>query len=251
MDRSIIEGDPHSLIEGMALCGYAIGANQGYVYIRAEYPMAVEHLQKAIEQARKYGLLGSDIFSSGFAFDLEIRVGAGAFVCGEETALLASVEGRRGEPRPKPPYPAQAGLWNKPTVINNVETYANLPSIILEGSEWFRSIGNEKSPGTKVFALAGQVVNTGLVEVPMGTPLGDIIFDIGGGIIGKRDFKAAQTGGPSGGCIPASGLNVPVDYESLREWGTIMGSGGLIVMDENTCMVDLAKFFLDFCQDEW
>ena len=250
MDRSIIEGDPHSLIEGMALAGYAIGANQGYVYVRAEYPMAVEHLQKAIEQARNYGLLGSDIFGSGFNFDLEIRVGAGAFVCGEETALLASVEGRRGEPRPKPPYPAQAGLWNKPTVINNVETYANLPSIILEGSEWFRSIGNEKSPGTKVFALAGQVVNTGLVEVPMGTPLGDIIFDIGGGIIGKRDFKAAQTGGPSGGCIPASGLNVPVDYESLREWGTIMGSGGLIVMDENTCMVDLAKFFLDFCQDE-
>ena len=250
MDRSIIEGDPHSLIEGMALAGYAIGANQGYVYVRAEYPMAVEHLQKAIEQARNYGLLGSDIFGSGFNFDLEIRVGAGAFVCGEETALLASVEGRRGEPRPKPPYPAQAGLWNKPTVINNVETYANLPSIILEGSEWFRSIGNEKSPGTKVFALAGQVVNTGLVEVPMGTPLGDIICDIGGGIIGKWDFKAAQTGGPSGGCIPASGLNVPVDYESLREWGTIMGSGGLIVMDENTCMVDLAKFFLDFCQDE-
>ena len=249
MDRSIIEGDPHSLIEGMALAGYAIGANQGYVYVRAEYPMAVEHLQKAIEQARNYGLLGSDIFGSGFNFDLEIRVGAGAFVCGEETALLASVEGRRAS-RPKPPYPAQAGLWNKPTVINNVETYANLPSIILEGSEWFRSIGNEKSPGTKVFALAGQVVNTGLVEVPMGTPLGDIIFDIGGGIIGKRDFKAAQTGGPSGGCIPASGLNVPVDYESLREWGTIMGSGGLIVMDENTCMVDLAKFFLDFCQDE-
>ncbi|MGI6537024.1 MAG: NADH-quinone oxidoreductase subunit NuoF [Caldicoprobacterales bacterium] len=250
MDRSIIEGDPHSLIEGMALCGYAIGANQGYVYIRAEYPMAVEHLQKAIEQARKYGLLGSDIFSSGFAFDLEIRVGAGAFVCGEETALLASLEGRRGEPRPKPPYPAQEGLWNQPTVINNVETYANLPSIILKGPKWFRSIGTERSPGTKVFALAGQAVNTGLVEVPMGTPLGDIIFDIGGGIIGKKNFKAAQTGGPSGGCIPAGGLNVPVDYESLREWGTIMGSGGLIVMDENTCMVDLAKFFLDFCQDE-
>jgi len=250
MDRSIIEGDPHTLIEGMAIAGYAIGAEQGYVYIRAEYPMAVEHLEKAIAQAREYGLLGKNILGSGFHFDLEIRVGAGAFVCGEETALLSSVEGKRGEPRPKPPFPAEKGLWGKPTLLNNVETYANIPAIILEGPEWFKSMGTEKSPGTKVFALAGNVVNTGLVEVPMGTPLGDIIFDIGGGIIGKREFKAAQTGGPSGGCIPASGLNIPVDYESLKEWGTIMGSGGLIVMDERTCMVDLAKYFLDFVQEE-
>lgn len=250
MDRSVIEGDPHTLIEGMAIAGYTIGASQGYVYIRAEYPMAVEHLQKAISQAREYGVLGKNIFNSGFDFDLKIRVGAGAFVCGEETALLASVEGKRGEPKPKPPFPAQKGLWKKPTVLNNVETYANIPAIILEGAEWFKSIGTEQSPGTKVFALAGAVVNTGLVEVPMGTHLGDIIFDIGGGIIGKREFKAAQTGGPSGGCIPASGLNVPMDYESLKEWGTIMGSGGLIVMDEKTCMVDLAKFFLDFVKDE-
>ena len=250
MDRSIIEGDPHTLIEGMAIAGYAVGANQGYVYIRAEYPMAVKHLENAIRQAREYGLLGSNILGTGYDFDLEIRVGAGAFVCGEETALLASVEGKRGEPRPKPPFPAQQGLWGKPTLLSNVETYANVPAIILEGPEWFRSIGTEKSPGTKVFALAGQVENTGLVEVPMGTPLGDIIFDIGSGIIDKKEFKGAQTGGPSGGCIPAGGLNVPVDYESLRDWGTIMGSGGLIVMDENTCMVDLAKFFLEFCQDE-
>ena len=250
MDRSIIEGDPHTLIEGMAIAGYAVGANQGYVYIRAEYPMAVKHLENAIRQAREYGLLGSNILGTGFDFDLEIRVGAGAFVCGEETALLASVEGKRGEPRPKPPFPAQQGLWGKPTLLSNVETYANVPAIILEGPEWFRSIGTGKSPGTKVFALAGQVENTGLVEVPMGTPLGDIIFDIGSGIIDKKEFKGAQTGGPSGGCIPAGGLNVPVDYESLRDWGTIMGSGGLIVMDENTCMVDLAKFFLEFCQDE-
>ena len=238
------------MIEGMAIAGYAVGANQGYVYIRAEYPMAVKHLENAIRQAREYGLLGSNILGTGYDFDLEIRVGAGAFVCGEETALLASVEGKRGEPRPKPPFPAQQGLWGKPTLLSNVETYANVPAIILEGPEWFRSIGTEKSPGTKVFALAGQVENTGLVEVPMGTPLGDIIFDIGSGIIDKKEFKGAQTGGPSGGCIPAGGLNVPVDYESLRDWGTIMGSGGLIVMDENTCMVDLAKFFLEFCQDE-
>jgi len=250
MDRSIIEGDPHTLIEGMAVAGYAVGANQGFVYIRAEYPMAVDHLNKAIKQARSYGLLGRDILGSGFDFDIEIRVGAGAFVCGEETALLASIEGKRGEPRPKPPFPAVKGLWGQPTLLNNVETYANIPSIILEGPEWFRSIGTEKRPGTKVFALADKVVNTGLVEVPMGTPLGDIIFDIGGGIINKKEFKAAQTGGPSGGCIPASGLNIPVDYESLKEWGTIMGSGGLIVMDEETCMVDLAKYFLDFCRDE-
>lgn len=250
MDRSIIEGDPHTLIEGMAIAGFAIGSNQGYVYIRAEYPMALEHLEKAINQARERGLLGKNILNSGFDFDIEVRVGAGAFVCGEETALLASIEGKRGEPRPKPPFPAEEGLWHKPTLLNNVETYANVPPIVLEGPEWFRSTGTEKSPGTKVFALAGNVVNTGLVEVPMGTPLGEIIFDIGGGIIDKKEFKAAQTGGPSGGCIPASGLNVPVDYESLGEWGTIMGSGGLIVMDENTCMVDLAKFFLDFVKDE-
>lgn len=250
MDRSIIEGDPHNLIEGMAIAAYAVGANQGYVYIRAEYPMAVEHLKYAIEQAREYGLLGTDILGSGFDFNLEIRVGAGAFVCGEETALLRSIEGKRGEPRPKPPFPAQQGLWQHPTLLNNVETYANVSTIILEGPQWFKNIGTEKSKGTKVFALAGDVVNSGLVEVPMGTPLGDIIFDIGGGIINKREFKAAQTGGPSGGCIPASGLNIPVDYDSLQEWGTIMGSGGLIVIDENTCMVDLAKFFLEFCQDE-
>lgn len=250
MDRSIIEGDPHNLIEGMAIAAYAVGANQGYVYIRAEYPMAVEHLKYAIEQAREYGLLGTDILGSGFDFNLEIRVGAGAFVCGEETALLRSIEGKRGEPRPKPPFPAQQGLWQHPTLLNNVETYANVSTIILKGPQWFKNIGTEKSKGTKVFALAGDVVNSGLVEVPMGTPLGDIIFDIGGGIINKREFKAAQTGGPSGGCIPASGLNIPVDYDSLQEWGTIMGSGGLIVIDENTCMVDLAKFFLEFCQDE-
>jgi NADH-quinone oxidoreductase subunit F len=250
MDRSIIEGDPHTLIEGMAIAAYAVGANKGYVYIRAEYPMAVEHLERAIEQAREYGLLGTNILNSGFDFTLEIRVGAGAFVCGEETALLGSIEGKRGEPRPKPPFPAQQGLWQQPTLLSNVETYANVSAIILEGPQWFRSMGSEKSPGTKVFALAGEVVNTGLVEVPMGTPLGDIIFDIGGGIIDKKDFKGAQTGGPSGGCIPASGLNIPVDYDSLKEWGTIMGSGGLIVIDEDTCMVDLAKFFLEFCQDE-
>ncbi len=250
MDRSIIEGDPHTLIEGMAIAGYSIGSDQGFVYIRAEYPMAVEHLEMALAQARSYGLLGKNILGSGFDFDIEIRVGAGAFVCGEETALLASIEGKRGEPRPKPPFPAQKGLWGKPTLINNVETYANVAPIILEGPEWFKQFGTEKSPGTKVFALAGNVVNTGLVEVAMGTPLGDIIFDIGGGIINKKEFKAAQTGGPSGGAIPAAGLNVPVDYESLKEWGTIMGSGGLIVMDEETCMVDLAKFFLDFCRDE-
>ena len=250
MDRSIIEGDPHTLIEGMIIAGYAVGAEQGFVYIRAEYPMAVEHLEKAIAQAKAYGLLGRNILASGFDFDIEIRVGAGAFVCGEETALIASIEGKRGEPRPKPPFPAQKGLWGQPTLLNNVETYANVAPIILEGPEWFRQYGTEKSPGTKVFALAGNVVNTGLVEVPMGTPLGDIIFDVGGGIINKKEFKAAQTGGPSGGCIPASGLNVPVDYESLKDWGTIMGSGGLIVMDEETCMVDLAKFFLDFCRDE-
>ncbi|MEW6522692.1 MAG: NADH-quinone oxidoreductase subunit NuoF [Bacillota bacterium] len=250
MDRSILEGDPHSVIEAMAIAGYAVGANQGYVYVRAEYPLAVARLSIAIEQARQYGMLGKDIFGTGFDFDLEIRVGAGAFVCGEETALLASIEGRRGEPRPRPPFPAVEGLWSRPTLLNNVETYANVPLIILRGADWYASIGSEKSRGTKVFALAGKIRNTGLVEVPMGIPLGEIIFDIGGGIPGGKKFKAAQTGGPSGGCIPAPYLNTPVDYDSLVELGTIMGSGGLVIMDEDTCMVDLAKFFIEFCQDE-
>ncbi|NPV69129.1 MAG: NADH-quinone oxidoreductase subunit NuoF [Firmicutes bacterium] len=250
MDRSVLEGDPHTVIEAMAICGYAIGANQGYVYVRAEYPLAVERLGKAIVQAREYGLLGNNIFGTPFSFDLEIRVGAGAFVCGEETALLASVMGKRGEPRPRPPFPAQSGLWDKPTVLNNVETWANVPPIILKGPEWFASLGTEKSKGTKVFALAGKIQNTGLVEVPMGIPLGEIIYDIGGGIPKGKKFKAAQTGGPSGGCIPPEYLSTPVDYESLAALGTIMGSGGLIIMDEDTCMVDLAKFFLEFCQDE-
>ncbi|HOA14719.1 MAG TPA: NADH-quinone oxidoreductase subunit NuoF [Bacillota bacterium] len=250
MDRSVLEGDPHSVIEGMAIAAYAVGASHGYVYVRAEYPLAIANLGNALEQAKAHGWLGKDIKGSGFDFDLEIRVGAGAFVCGEETALLASVEGKRGEPRPRPPFPAQEGLWGKPTVLNNVETYANVAPIILNGWEWFASIGTEKSKGTKVFALAGKIRNTGLVEIPMGTPLGDIIYDIGGGIPGGKKFKAAQTGGPSGGCIPVQHLNTPVDYETLKELGTIMGSGGLIVMDEDTCMVDLAKFFLTFIQDE-
>ncbi len=250
MDRSVLEGDPHSVLEAMAICGYAVGAGQGYVYVRAEYPLAVERLGLAIHQAREYGFLGRDILGSGFDFDMAIRVGAGAFVCGEETALLASIEGRRGEPRPRPPFPAQAGLWGKPTVLNNVETWANIPPIILRGPEWYAAIGTAKGKGTKVFALAGKVVNTGLVETPLGTPLGEIIFDIGGGVPRGKAFKAAQTGGPSGGCIPRQFLNVPVDYESLAELGTIMGSGGLIVVDEDTCMVDLAKFFIEFCQDE-
>ncbi|HCC32321.1 MAG TPA: hydrogenase [Clostridiales bacterium] len=250
MDRSVLEGDPHSVLEAMAICGYAVGAGQGYVYVRAEYPLAVERLGLAIRQAREYGLLGEDVLGSGFGFDVAIRVGAGAFVCGEETALLASVEGRRGEPRPRPPFPAQAGLWGKPTVLNNVETWANIPPIILRGAEWYAAIGTPKGKGTKVFALAGKVANTGLVETPLGTPLGEIIFDIGGGVPRGKTFKAAQTGGPSGGCIPRQFLNVPVDYESLAELGTIMGSGGLIVVDEDTCMVDLAKFFIEFCQDE-
>jgi len=250
MDRSILEGDPHSVLEAMAICGYAIGSAKGYIYVRAEYPLAVERLELAISKAREYGLLGDNIFGSGFSFDVEIRVGAGAFVCGEETALLASIEGRRGEPRPKPPFPAQEGLWGKPTVINNVETWANIPQIILNGAPWFASMGTEKSKGTKVFALAGKVNNTGLVEVPMGTTLREIIFDIGGGIAGGKEFKAVQTGGPSGGCIPAEYLDTPVDYESLNQLGTIMGSGGMIIVDEDTCMVDLAKFFLDFVRDE-
>ncbi len=250
MDRSVLEGDPHNVIEAMAIAAYSVGASQGYVYVRAEYPLAVERLAHAITQAREYGLLGKNLFGTGFDFDLDIRMGAGAFVCGEETALMASLEGRRGEPRPRPPFPAQQGLWNKPTLLNNVETYANIPVVLLKGGDEFAKLGTEKSRGTKVFALAGAINNTGLVEVPMGTSLGDIIFDIGGGIRNGREFKAAQTGGPSGGCIPKEQLNVPMDYESLKELGAIMGSGGLIVMDEDTCMVDLARFFLDFTQDE-
>ncbi len=250
MDRSTLEGDPHSVLEGMAIAGYAIGASRGFIYIRAEYPIAVRRLVIAIRQAREKGLLGKNIFNSGFDFDIEIRLGAGAFVCGEETALLTSIMGRRGEPRPRPPFPANSGLWDRPTIINNVETFANVPSIILKGPEWFASIGTEGSKGTKVFALAGKINNNGLVEVPMGTTLGDIVFDIGGGIPGRKRFKAAQTGGPSGGCIPVQHLNTPIDYESLSALGTIMGSGGLIVMDEDTCMVDLARFFLEFVQDE-
>lgn len=250
MDRSILEGDPHSVIEAMAIAGYAVGANQGYVYVRAEYPLAVERLKHAINQAREKGLLGRNILNSGFNFDLDIKVGAGAFVCGEETALIASAEGKRGEPRPKPPFPASEGFMGKPTLINNVETYANICPIILRGADWFASYGTENSKGTKVFALAGKIKNTGLVEVPMGTTLGEIIYDIGGGIPGRKKFKAAQTGGPSGGCIPRQYLNTPVDYESLKELGTIMGSGGLIVVDEDTCMVDFAKYFLEFVQEE-
>ncbi|MGI9953475.1 NADH-quinone oxidoreductase subunit NuoF [Moorellaceae bacterium AZ2] len=250
MDRSILEGDPHAVLEGMAIAGYAIGASQGYIYVRAEYPLAVHRLKIAISQAREKGLLGKNLFNSGFDFDVDIRLGAGAFVCGEETALLASIEGRRGEPRPRPPFPAVSGLWGKPTVINNVETLANVPTIIRNGWEWFASIGTEKSKGTKVFALAGKINNNGLIEVPMGTTLGQIIYDIGGGVPGGKKFKAAQIGGPSGGCIPAEHLNVPIDYDSLTALGTIMGSGGLIIMDEDTCMVYLAKFFLDFVKDE-
>jgi len=250
MDRSVLEGDPHSVIEAMIIAGYAVGAHQGYVYVRAEYPLAIERLTRAIQQAREWGFLNHDILGTGFGFDLDIRIGAGAFVCGEETALMASIEGKRGEPRPRPPFPAISGLWGCPTLLNNVETYANVTWIILNGAEAFAAIGNESSKGTKVFALAGNVVNTGLVEVPMGMPLGDLIFDIGGGVRGGKKFKAAQAGGPSGGCIPAEHLNVPMDYDQLKELGAMMGSGGLIVMDENTCMVDLARYFLDFIQDE-
>ncbi len=250
MDRSILEGDPHSVIEAMAICGYAIGATKGYVYVRAEYPIAVTRLQNAIDQANEYGLLGKNIFGSGFDFDLEIRLGAGAFVCGEETALMTSIEGNRGEPRPRPPYPAVKGLYNSPTVENNVETFANIPQIILNGVEWFTSMGTEKSKGTKVFALGGKIEHTGLVEIPMGTTLREIIYDIGGGIPDGKKFKAAQTGGPSGGCIPASLIDTEVDYDNLVSIGCMMGSGGLIVMDEDTCMVDMAKFFLEFTVDE-
>ena len=250
MDRSVLEGDPHSVLEAMAIAGYAIGANQGYIYIRAEYPIAVKRLQIAIEQAREYGLLGKNIFDSGFDFDIDIRLGAGAFVCGEETALMTSIEGKRGEPRVRPPFPAVKGLFGVPTVLNNVETYANIPQIILKGAEWFRSIGTERSPGTKVFALGGKITNTGLVEVPMGTTLREVVEEIGGGVPGGHTFKAAQTGGPSGGCIPAKLIDTPIDYDNLIAIGSMMGSGGLIVMDDTTCMVDIAKFFLEFTVDE-
>ena len=250
MDRSILEGDPHALIEAMAIAGYAIGADQGYVYVRAEYPIAVQRLQVAIDQAKEYGLLGDDIFGTGFKFNLDLRLGAGAFVCGEETALMTSIEGKRGEPRPRPPFPAVKGLYGRPTVLNNVETYANIPQIIVNGADWFASMGTEKSKGTKVFALGGKIHNTGLVEVPMGTTLREIIEEIGGGIPNGKKFKAAQTGGPSGGCIPAHLIDTPIDYDNLLAIGSMMGSGGLIVMDEDNCMVDIAKFFLEFTVDE-
>ena len=250
MDRSVLEGDPHCIVEAMTICGYATGATEGYVYVRAEYPIAVKRLKIAIEEAREAGMLGKDIFGSGFDFDLHVRLGAGAFVCGEETALMTSIEGNRGEPRPRPPYPAVKGLFGKPTTENNVETFANIPQIILKGADWFASMGTEKSKGTKVFALGGKITNTGLVEIPMGTTLREIIEEIGGGIPNGKKFKAAQTGGPSGGCIPASLMDTPIDYDNLTAIGCMMGSGGLIVMDEDNCMVDIAKFFLDFTVDE-
>lgn len=250
MDRSILEGDPHCVVEAMMIAGYAVGANKGYIYVRAEYPIAVQRFQTAIDQAKEYGILGNNIWGTDFSFDLEIRLGAGAFVCGEETALLESIEGRRGQPRLKPPFPANSGLWGKPTLINNVETYANITKIILNGADWYSSIGTEKSKGTKVFALGGNVNNTGLVEVPMGTTLREIVYDIGGGIPNGREFKAAQTGGPSGGCIPAEHLDTPIDYESLAQIGSMMGSGGLIVMDDSKCMVNIAKFYIEFTVDE-
>ena len=250
MDRSVLEGDPHAVLEAMAIAGYAIGADEGYIYVRAEYPIAVQRLTIAINQAREYGLLGKDIFGTGFNFDITLRLGAGAFVCGEETALLASIEGKRGEPHPRPPFPAVKGLFGKPTIINNVETLANIAQIINKGADWFASMGTEKSKGTKVFALGGKITNTGLVEIPMGTTLREIIEDIGGGIPNGKKFKAAQTGGPSGGCIPASLIDTPIDYDNLLAIGSMMGSGGLIVMDEDNCMVDIAKFFLEFTVDE-
>lgn len=250
MDRSVLEGDPHSVIEAMAIAGFTIGANQGYIYVRAEYPVAVHRLQIAIDQARKYGLLGKNIFETDFSFDIEIRLGAGAFVCGEETALITSIEGHRGEPRPRPPFPAVKGLFGKPTILNNVETYANVAQIILNGPEWFASMGTEKSKGTKVFALGGKITNVGLVEIPMGTTLREIVEEIGGGIPNGKKFKAAQTGGPSGGCIPPCHFDIPIDYENLIQCGSMMGSGGLIIMDEDTCMVDIAKFFLEFTVEE-
>jgi NADH-quinone oxidoreductase subunit F/NADP-reducing hydrogenase subunit HndC len=250
MDRAVLEGDPHAVIEGMLVAAFAIGSEKGFIYVRAEYPIAVNHLERAIAQARQLNLLGDNILGSGFSFDLEIKKGAGAFVCGEETALIASIEGKRGMPRPRPPFPANSGLWNKPTNINNVETFANIPIIILNGSEWYKQYGTKNGAGTKIFALAGNVKNTGLVEVPMGTTLREIIFDIGGGIPGRRQFKAAQMGGPSGGCVPAEHLDLPIDYETVKEVGAIMGSGGLIVMDNDTSMVEIAKYFMDFVQDE-
>ncbi|MBQ5991346.1 MAG: NAD(P)H-dependent oxidoreductase subunit E, partial [Clostridia bacterium] len=250
MDRSVLEGDPHAVLEAMAIAGYAIGANKGFIYVRAEYPIAVKRLEIAIGQAREYNLLGKDIFGTGFDFDIEVRLGAGAFVCGEETALLTSIEGNRGEPRNKPPFPANKGLFGQPTIINNVETLANIPQIILKGADWFASMGTERSKGTKVFALGGKIVNTGLVEIPMGTTLREIIYDIGGGIPNGKKFKAVQTGGPSGGCIPSEFLDLPIDYDNLTKIGAMMGSGGMIVMDETTCMVDVARFFLDFTVDE-
>ncbi len=250
MDRSVLEGDPHRILEGMAIAAFAVGADQGYVYVRGEYPLAIQRLKTAIKQAEKAQFLGGRVLDTGFSFRVDIRIGAGAFVCGEETALIASIEGNRGTPRPRPPYPAMSGLWGHPTLINNVETFANIAPIVKNGGAWYASIGTEKSKGTKVFALAGKIARTGLVEVPMGLPLREIIFDIGGGIPDGRKFKAAQTGGPSGGCIPAQYLDLPVDYESLASVGSIMGSGGLIVMDETSCMVDVAKYFMEFCRDE-
>lgn len=250
MDRSVLEGDPHVVLEAMAIAGYAIGADMGYIYVRAEYPIAVKRLEAAIAQARDYGLLGEHIFGTDFSFNIELRLGAGAFVCGEETALMTSIEGRRGEPRPRPPFPAQKGLFGKPTILNNVETYANIPQIILNGAEWFSAMGTEKSKGTKVFALGGKIKNTGLVEIPMGTTLREVVEQIGGGIPNGKKFKAAQTGGPSGGCIPPQHFDIPIDYDNLISIGSMMGSGGLIVMDEDTCMVDIAKFFLEFTVEE-
>lgn len=250
MDRSVLEGDPHAVLEAMTIAGYAIGAHQGYIYVRAEYPIAIKRLEIAIKQARDYGLLGKNIFDSGFDFDLELRLGSGAFVCGEETALMTSIEGNRGEPRPRPPFPAVKGLFQKPTVLNNVETYANIPRIVLKGADWFASMGTERSKGTKVFCVVGKINNTGLVEIPMGTTLREVIEEIGGGIPNGKKFKAAQTGGPSGGCIPAALIDTKIDYDNLISIGAMMGSGGLIVMDEDTCMVDIAKFFLEFTVDE-
>lgn len=250
MDRSVLEGDPHAVLEAMSIAGYAIGADEGYIYVRAEYPIAIHRLQIAIDQARAAGMLGKNIFGTGFDFDISLRFGAGAFVCGEETALMTSIEGKRGEPRPRPPFPAVKGLFAQPTILNNVETYANIPQIILNGAAWFASMGTEKSKGTKVFALGGKITNTGLVEVPMGTTLREVVEDIGGGIPNGKKFKAAQTGGPSGGCIPAHLIDTPIDYDNLIAIGSMMGSGGLIVMDEDNCMVDIAKFFLEFTVDE-
>jgi bidirectional [NiFe] hydrogenase diaphorase subunit len=250
MDRAVLESDPHRVLEGMAIAAYAVGASQGYIYVRAEYPLAVDRLKKAIRDANKRGLLGQNLCNTPFSFNIEIRLGAGAFVCGEETALMASIEGQRGQPRPRPPYPAQQGLWSQPTLINNVETFANIPPIVRHGGEWFASIGTERSKGTKVFALAGRITHTGLIEVPMGITLREIIEEIGGGIPDGRRFKAVQTGGPSGGCLPDSHLDMPVDYDTLKEAGSIMGSGGMIVMDESSSMVDVARYFMDFCRTE-